>query len=52
MSLGAKRTCNWVVFINFINNEIFKLIISENINVLYEMKNTKFRKEKIVQHIL
>ena len=48
--LGAKRSCNWVVFLNFINKEIIKIsdIFSknENINVLYESKNTKFGKEK------
>ena len=48
--LGAKRSCNWVVFLNFINKEIIRMsdILSknENINVLYESKNTKFGKEK------
>ena len=37
--LGEKRTCNWVVFLNFINRELERIntILSknENINVLY-----------------
>ena len=44
--LGSKRTCNWVVFLNFINSEIKrindKLSKNENKNVLYESKLTKF----------
>ena len=36
--LGEKRTCNWVVFLNFINNEILRinemLGKNENINIL------------------
>ena len=53
--LGAKRTCNWVVFINFINKEIIRIndILSknENINVLYNSKYTKFGKEKYISPI-
>ena len=49
-SLGEKRTCNWVVFCNFINNEINRinnlLAKNENVNVLFYSKNTKFGKEK------
>ena len=24
-SLGVKRNCNWVVFLNFINNELIRI---------------------------
>ena len=48
--LGEKRTCNWVIFLNFINNEIIRinkeLFESQNINVLYNAKITKFGLEK------
>ena len=48
--LGEKRTCNWVVFMNFIFKELEriseKLGKNENINVLYSEKNTKFGKFK------
>ena len=48
--LGEKRTCNWVVFMNFIFKELEriseKLGKNENINVLYSEKNTKFGKLK------
>ena len=48
--LGEKRTCNWVVFLNFINKEIErineKLGKNENLNVLYLEKQTKFGKLK------
>ena len=48
--LGEKRTCNWVVFMNFINKEIDRIndILgkNENINVLYSKKNTKFGTKK------
>ena len=48
--LGEKRTCNWVVFLNFINNEILRinemLGKNENINILFAQKQTKFGKEK------
>ena len=48
--LGEKRTCNWVVFMNFIIKELErikdKLSKNENINVLYSQKNTKFGKLK------
>ena len=51
-SLGEKRTCNWVVFCNFINNEINRinnlLAKNENVNVLFYSKNTKFGKEKFL----
>ena len=44
--LGEKRTCNWVVFLNFINKELNRIndILSknENKNILYESKHTKF----------
>ena len=50
--LGEKRTCNWVIFLNFINNEINRinkeLVENQNINVLYNMKATKFGTEKYV----
>jgi hypothetical protein len=49
-SLGVKRNCNWVVFLNFINNELIRindlLAKNENKNVLYESKHTKFSLEK------
>ena len=48
--LGEKRTCNWVVFLNFINRELERintnLSKNQNINVLYQMKYTKFGIEK------
>ena len=48
--LGEKRTCNWVVFLNFINKEILRindlLGKNENINILFAEKHTKFGKEK------
>ena len=48
--LGEKRTCNWVIFLNFINKEINRIneILSknDNINVLFNSKATKFGKEK------
>ena len=44
-----------VIFINFINNEINaideELAKNENVNVLYEIKNTKFGIEKYVPNI-
>ena len=50
MELGEKRTYNWVVFLNFINRELERInnILSknENINVLYQMKYTKFGRDK------
>ena len=50
IELGQKRTCNWVVFLNFINNEITRinqiLAKNENINILYKSKYTKFGIEK------
>ena len=50
--LGEKRTCNWVKFMNFINREIERinenLGKNENINVLYESKQTKFGKSKYI----
>ena len=54
-SLGAKQTCNLVIFINFTNNEINRideeLSKNENVNVLYESKNTKFGLEKFIPNI-
>ena len=51
--LGAKRSCNWVIFLNFINNEINRitevLAKNENINILYKSKTTKFGKDKYVR---
>ena len=51
---GEKRTCNWVVFLNFINNEILRIneILgkNENINILYAQKQTKFGKEKFTSN--
>ena len=45
-----KRICNWVVFLNFINNEILRinemLGKNENVNILFAEKHTKFGKEK------
>ena len=45
-NLGDKRTCNWVKFMNFINNEILRinelLNKNENINIVYMKKTTKF----------
>ena len=50
--MGKKRACNWVKFLNFINNEINRIneILgkNENINILYTEKGTKFHKEKYV----
>ena len=50
IELGQKRTCNWVVFLNFINKEITRinqiLAKNENINILYKSKYTKFGIEK------
>ena len=44
--LGEKRTCNWVIFLNFINKELNRIndILSknENKNILFESKYTKF----------
>ena len=52
MQLGEKRTCNWVKFMNFINNEILRinneLGKNENINILYGEKKTKFGKSKYI----
>ena len=52
--LGEKRTCNWVIFLNFINKEINRinelLNKNENLNVLYNSKNTKFGKEKYIHN--
>ena len=49
-SLGVKRNCNWVIFLNFINNELIRinnlLAKNENKNVFYESKYTKFSLEK------
>ena len=49
-SLGVKRNCNWVVFLNFINNELIRInnLLAKNKNksVLYESKYTKFSLEK------
>ena len=40
--LGEKRLCNWVIFLNFINDELDRIdnILGKNeyINVLYEQK--------------
>ena len=48
--MGAKRNCNWVIFLNFINKEINRisdaLAKNVNINILYESKSTKFGKAK------
>ena len=50
--LGAKRSCYWIVFLNFIDMEILRVsdILSknENINILYERKTTKFGKGKYI----
>ena len=44
MELGEKRTCNWVIFLYFINKEIIRIneILSknDNINVLFNSKTT------------
>ena len=51
----SDRTCNWVIFINFINNEILRINNifgkNENINILYAEKGTKLSKEKFVGNI-
>ena len=48
--LCIKRVCNWVIFMIFINKEIFRINDlfgkNENINVIYSLKNTKFGKQK------
>ena len=33
-ALGVKRTCNWVVFLNFINNELIRInnLLAKNEN--------------------
>ena len=53
LQLGEKRTCNWVKFMNFINNEILRINTelgkNENINILFEEKNTKFGKSKFIK---
>ena len=53
--LGSKRNCNWVIFLNFINKELDrineKLSKNENINVLYESKQTKFGINKFINNI-
>ena len=45
-----KKFFNWVIFLNFINNEILRIkdIINknENINEAFEQKKTKFGIEK------
>ena len=49
--LGEKRQCNWVVFLNFINEEIIRinnlLKINEIINILNSMKKNKIWIRKI-----
>ena len=54
MQLGEKRTCNWVKFINFINNEILRinneLGKNENINILYEEKKQNLEKVNILMN--
>ena len=53
--LGSKLNCNWVIFLNFINKELDrineKLSKNENINVLYESKQTKFGINKFINNI-
>ena len=53
LQLGEKRTCNWVKFMNFINNEILRINTelgkNENINILFEEKKTKFGKSKFIK---
>ena len=53
--MGEKRTCHWVVFLNFINNEILRIneILGkkENINILFAQKHTKFGQEKFDRNI-
>ena len=50
IKLGEKRLCNWVIFLNFINDELERIdnILgkNENINVLYKKKSTKFGIDK------
>jgi len=50
--LGEKRLCSWVLFLNFINDELIRIKYllgkNENINVLYFKKMTKFGKDKYV----
>ena len=50
LELWEKRFCNWVIFLNFINNEILRikdiLNKNENINVAFKPKKTKFGIEK------
>ena len=49
--LGEKRTCNWVIFLNFINSEIIRinkeLNVNQNINVLYNAKTIQMWIRKI-----
>ena len=56
IKLGEKRLCNWVIFLNFINDELnrIKKILgkNENINVLYNEKKTKFGKDKYEENNL
>ena len=51
---GEKRTCNWVVFLNFINNEILRINElfgkNENLNIFFAKKLTKFGKEKFTSN--
>ena len=48
--LGEKGSCNLVIFPNFINNELSRInkiqAKNENVNILYNMKLTKFEKNK------
>ena len=54
--LGEKCACNCVVFTDFINNELSRineiLTKNENVNILYNIKMTKFGKNKYVNNII
>ena len=48
--LDSKRVCNWPIFIQFIKNEINRIIEilakNEDINVIYQLKFSKFNDSK------
>ena len=54
IELGEKRTCNWVIFMQFINKEFSRinelLAKNSNLNVIYMQKTTKFGKSKYNYH--
>ena len=49
LQLGEKRTCNWVKFMNFINNEILRINneLGKNEKLIYYMERKKQNLEKV-----